>query len=199
MENHLPRFGKGRQGDSRRIYRQDCEGAGVGFFRVGIELTTGSEVLEAVSDGVIHVQGGPDPCFAQPCTIAAAGTPAAQTFTACGDVACDLIAEVTLGDQDGFDVSFDAGDPEGGVQWRLFYLREADSPANPADQLGVEILTGSGNVAAVVFLTIDLVLGDYDLGVSATDSGLTIAETVEADGDNSRIVTVMGPVVRVVP
>lgn len=174
-------------------------GAGVGFYRVGIQVATNGEVIEALSDGVIHVQGGPDPCFAQPCTLAAATTPASQTIAACGGLTCDLVVNISEGDQDGVNVAFDAGDPEGNVQWRLFYLRDADSNANPADQLGIEILTGSGNVALISFLTVELARGDYELGVSATDSGLSIAETVAVDGDNSRIVTVLGPVVRVGP
>lgn len=174
-------------------------GVGVGFYRVGIQLTTGGQVIEAVSDGVIQVQGRPDPCFAQPCTVAAAGTPADQTFTGCGELICVRVVEIPEGDQDGVTVSFDAGDPDGDVQWRLFFLRDTDSISNPADQLGEQILIGSGNVAFVAFSTADLLPGDFELGVSATDSGLSIAQTVEADGDNSRIVTVLGPVVRVVP
>ena len=170
-------------------------GAGVGFFRVGIEVTTDGQVIEAFSDGVIQVQGRPDPCFAQPCDPAGAG----QTLDACGGLVCDRFHEVTVGDQDGVNISFDAGDPEGAVEWRLFYLRETDSTANPADQLGVEILTGSGNLGVVAFVTVELPVGDFELGLSATDSGMSVAETVEFDGNDDRIVTVFGPVVRVVP
>ncbi|MCH6576157.1 MAG: hypothetical protein IH795_13335, partial [Bacteroidetes bacterium] len=68
--------------------------AGVGFFRVGIEVTTDGQVIEAFSDGVSEVQGRPDPCFAQPCTTVGAG----QTYNACGGQVCDLIHDVTLAD-----------------------------------------------------------------------------------------------------
>ena len=173
-------------------------GAGVGFFRVGIEVTTDGQVIEALSDGVIHVQGRPDPCFTQPCDPAASG----QTLNGCGGLVCDRFHEVTVGNQDGVNISFDAGDPEGVVQWRLFYLRGTDSAANPADQLGVEILTVSGNIHVDVrFETgaLGLAVGEYELGLSATDSGMSVAGTVGFDGNNDRIVTVFGPVVRVVP
>ncbi|MCH7592402.1 MAG: hypothetical protein IH989_06465, partial [Planctomycetes bacterium] len=170
-------------------------GAGVGFFRVGIEVTTDAQVIEAFSDGVIQVQGRPDPCFTQPCDPATSG----QTLNGCGGLVCDRFHDVTVGNQDGVNIAFDAGDPEGAVKWRLFYLRETDSTGNPADQLGVEILTGSGNLGIVAFVTLELALGDYELGLSATDSGMSVAETVAFDGNDDRIVTVFGPVVRVVP
>lgn len=171
------------------------DGAGVGFFRVGIEVPTDEGVIEAFSDGVIQVQGRPDPCFTQPCDPASSG----QTLDGCGGLVCDRFHDVTVGDQDGVNISFDAGDPEGVVAWRLFYLRETDGTGNPADQLGVEILVGSGNLGLVAFVTLELVVGDYELGISATDSGMSVAETVEFDGNDDRIVTVFGPVVRVVP
>lgn len=174
--------------------------AGIGFYRVGIVLTVDGEEIEALSDGVIGVQGRPDPCFVLPCEIAAATTPAVETYTGCDDVICDLIFEVDLEDTESLTVAFDAGDPENLVQWRLFYLLVGtDSKNNPADQLGTVILTGSTNIGLVEFLLIDLVAGDYELGISATDSGLSVAGTVTTDGDDDRIVTVFGPIVRILP
>lgn len=174
--------------------------AGVGFFRVGIMITVDSEEIEALSDGVIEVQGPPDPCFVQPCKIAAAATPVVETYTACNDVICDLILEVDLEVTETITVAFDAGDPENLVQWRLFYLLVGfDTKSNPADQLGTEILTGSTNIGLIEFLVTDLAVGDYELGISATDSGLSVVGTVDADGDDGRIVTVFGPIVRILP
>jgi hypothetical protein len=100
-------------------------------------------------------------------------------------------------------ISFDAGDPEGDVQWRLFYLSETDSRELPPDQLGTQIgPPGSGNVGNATLSTSGLNPGDYELGLSATDSGMSIANTVAA-GDLERIVTIpntatRGPIVRVV-
>lgn len=176
------------------------DASGVGFFRVGLSITADGEEIVALSDGVIQVQGSPDPCFVLPCTIADSGTPAAETFLACGDTLCDLIAEVDNTEQDSVNVSFDAGDPEGAVQWRLFYCGESDcDPLIPADQIGTEILTGNGNVGLVAFLVAELSPDDYQLGISATDSGLSVAGTVAVDGDNNRIATVFGPIVRIIP
>ena len=39
--------------------------------------------------------------------------------------------------------------------------------------------------------------GDYEVGVAATDTGLSVASTVTAD-ELDRIVTVFGPIIRVV-
>ena len=176
-------------------------GAGVGFYRVGIEVTTNGQTIEAFSDGVIHVQGRPAPCFTRPCNVSVAGAAAGVTFDACGGLVCDLVNVVAAGDADGVDILFDAGDPEGAVEWRLFYLDATESCANPSEQLGTQILTGSGNVppSVINFLTAELPVGDFQIGLSATDSGMSVAETAEFDGDDDRIVTVCGPVVRIVP
>ena len=137
--------------------------AGIGFYRVGIEFSLNGVSDDAESDAVIHVQGSPDPIFVQP----------SQTHT-----------QVSQG-TDVF-ISFDVRDPEVDVQWRLFYLSEMDSRVVPAAQLGKELKTGSGNAGTYTLNTEALAPGDYQLGVSATDSGSSIALTSDAD----RIVTI---------
>lgn len=141
--------------------------AGVGYFRVGILFALGNSTDEiAESDAVIQVQGPPDPIFILP---------------------PDDINEIVQGDP--VQISFDIRDPDAIAQWRLFYYSPNDPLDDPADELGIEITSGSGNVGSVSFPTTDLTLGDHRLGLSATDSGRSIALTVEA-GDSHRIVTI---------
>ena len=147
--------------------------AGVGYFRVGIEFSLNGVEDDAESQAVIQVQGSPAPVFIQP----------TQT-----------LMQVSQG-TDVF-ISFDCRDPEGIVQWRLFYL------SDPADELGTGLATGSGNVGMFTLPTDDLVPGDYQLGVSATDSGESVAVTV-ANGESDRIVTIpntttTAPILRVI-
>ena len=163
---------------SNRAFSFDPGAAGVGYFRVGIIMMVGAEEIIAECAGTIHVQGPPNPFFIQP---------------------SDAITTKFVGD-DVF-ISFDAGDPEGDVKWRLFYLTAADPRGNPPDQLGTLISTGSGNIGSATFSTVGLSAGDYELGISATDSGFSIATTV-ANGDTDRIVTIpnasqAGPIIRV--
>ncbi|MBI1826625.1 MAG: FG-GAP repeat protein [Planctomycetes bacterium] len=154
--------------------------AGVGFFRVGIMYQlNGADQTPVESTGVINVQGPPDPIFIQP---------------------AQAILQVRQGDQ--VVISFDCRDPEDQVQWRLFYLGEHDDPNAPADQLGTLISVGSGNAGTATVSTGGLDFGDYQLGVSATDSGQSVAATATS-GDSSRIVTIpnataTAPIIRVV-
>ncbi len=150
--------------------------SGPGEFLVGLEVTPpGGETIDILSAGRIQVLGPPDPRFIQP---------------------VDSVTTVQRGD-DVF-VSFDAGDPEDNAQWRLFLLAEADSRATSADLLGEEISTGTGNVGSAIISTSDLEPGDYQLGLSATDSGDSVVRTA-TQGDPSRIITITnGPVIRVV-
>ena len=80
--------------------------------------------------------------------------------------------------------------------WRLFRLGPNDNTTAPADQLGTQLDTGSGNVASYIMSTDNLSANQYQLGLSATDTGSSIAATV-ADGDSDRIVTVFGPIIDV--
>lgn len=151
----------------RMAFNFDPGEAGVGYFRVGILFDLADQTdLSAESNSTIEVQGPPDPIFILP---------------------PDDINAVISGQT--VQIAFDARDPQAIVQWRLFYFTPQDPLDNPANQLGTEIATGSGNVGNVTLLTEDLPLGDYQLGLSATDSGQSIASTV-ANGEFRRIVTV---------
>ncbi|MGD2109914.1 MAG: hypothetical protein PVI86_11035, partial [Phycisphaerae bacterium] len=147
---------------------------GVGYFKVGIMLERGSSTAEALSAGVIQVEGPPNPRFIRPVTE---------------------FVEVLQGTD--IPVAFDAGDPENDVQWRLFFLSESDSPNSPPDELGTLMAVGVGNVGGATLNTAGLQSGLYQLGLSATDSGSSVSSTVSA-GNLARIVTVLGPTVRVV-
>lgn len=142
--------------------------AGVGFFRAGVLVTlTTNEQITAESSGVIHVEGPPDPSFLLPATS---------------------LTVVERGDP--VQIRFDAGDPENVVQWRLFHLDSNDPVNVPPDQLGTQIgPLGSGNIGEFTLETNDLAFGDYTLGVSATDSGASVPQTV-ARGDADRVVTI---------
>jgi len=99
-------------------------------------------------------------------------------------------------------VSFDIRDPEGDVQWRLFYFSESDLRNGLEDDLGTELATGSGNAATFSLNTNSLDPGDYQFGISATDSGSSISATV-ANEEYDRIVTIPNiatptPIIRVV-
>lgn len=149
--------------------------AGVGLFRVGVLMNVDTEEIIVQSSGTIQVQGPPNPMFVRPSEP--------LTFVQAG-------ASV--------EVSFDVGDPEGDALWRLFFLATDDDPDLPADQLGTEIAVASatGNSGMVLFQTAGLAPGEYELGLSATDSGSTVAGTV-VNGESDRIVTVLGPTIRV--
>ncbi len=144
----------------------DPQEAGVGFYRLGIEFSINGEEEDAESEAAVEVQGAPDPIFILP----------SQSITS-----------VTKGQR--VTISFDVQDPEDDVQWRLFYLSESDSRSNPADQLGTALATGSGNAETFSFDTDSLEPGDYQLGISATDSGSSIEQTVER-GESYLIVTI---------
>jgi hypothetical protein len=166
---------------TNRAFSFDPAAAGIGYYRVGlIVMVDGVELTPTpLSTGVIQVQGPPEPRFIQP---------------------ADAVTGVWKGDD--LFISFDAGDPEGDVRWRLFYLAESDSRDNPPDELGTQIKTGSGNVGSATLSTSSMNAGEYEIGLSATDSGFTIATTV-ANGDLDRIVTIpndlqSGPIIRVV-
>lgn len=156
-----------------RTFNFDPAAAGIGFFRVGIFVVDEANELVAESTGIIQVQAPPNPVFIQPTEPVTEVAPGAEVF-----------------------VSFDAGDPEGDAQWRLFYLGPNDPGSDLPDELGTQIAVGSGNVGTGTFLTEGLPAGDYVLGVSATDSGSSVAATV-AGGNINQIVTVFGPIVRI--
>ncbi len=151
---------------SNKFFDFDPSEADVGYYRVGVSFTVGGDADSADGAGVIQVQGPPDPIFIQP----------AQ--------------QVTVVEQGGVvTVSFDARDPEDQVQWRLFYLDSNDTVSAPPDRIGTQLAIGQGNAGTVSFRTEGLAVGDYTLGLSATDSGLSVSDTVAA-GQTDRIVTI---------
>ncbi len=151
----------------RKAFSFDPGEAGVGFYRVGVLFTVDGEEEAVESAGVIHVEGSPNPVFIQPPS--------------------DVITEVVRGTV--VTISFDVGDPENDAQWRLFILSPFDSRLNPPDQLGEQLAVGLGNAGLFSLDTSELELLDYQLGLSATDSGASVADTV-ARGEEDRIVTV---------
>ncbi len=145
----------------------DPGAAGTGFYRFGILVSVDGVELDPVEGtAVAEVQGPPEPTFVLP--------EQAVTTIVPGD-------EVLI--------TFDAGDPENRVQWRLFLLGENDSRADPADELGMELATGTGNTGLYILSTVDLAIAGYEIGISATDTGKSIAATVSA-GFGDRIVTI---------
>lgn len=164
----------------RLAFSFDPGESGVGYFRVGILFELGSATGEtAESNGVIEVQGPPDPVFILP---------------------ANDINEVVSGET--VQIAFDARDPQAIVQWRLFYFTPQGDLDGPIDMLGTEIASGSGNAGNAEWLTEDVPLGDYRLGLSATDSGASVAATVAA-GEINRIVTIptvggTTPIVRII-
>ncbi len=163
--------------------------AGSGKYQVGITIVTadGSTSLDALSEGRILVEGLPEPKFVLPIA----------------DVDQDF-ATVNRGDD--VLVTFDAGDPENDVQWRVFYLdnltdceRIVDLPSVAVDELGTQVGSpGSGNVGSVTLATADLNAGCYQLGISATDSGSSIATTVDRGNADLIVTNIAGPIVLVI-
>ncbi|MFQ5413467.1 MAG: integrin alpha [Phycisphaerae bacterium] len=150
-----------------------------GFYQLGLILTVGGEEIQVLSPGTIEVEGPPSPTFILP----------VQPLT-------DIVAGASVL------VSFDAGDPENNVAWRLFYLI-TDSPTVPDSDLTVPIgqrgtelavSQGTDNFGSFTWATDGLAAGTYELCVSATDSGASVAATSLA-GQSASIVTVHGPVV----
>ena len=150
---------------TNQAFSFDPADAGVGFYRVGLLYLLGGAEQTKESKGAIQVQGIPEPIFVQP---------------------SEALVEVIAGDE--LTISFDVQDPEGEVQWRLFYLDADDALSDPPDILGVQLAVGSGNVGTTTWDTTDVAEGDHRLGLSATDSGFSIADTVDR-GELDRIVT----------
>lgn len=162
-----------------QVFSFDPGEAGVGFFRVGILFLLDGVEDDAESQAVIHVQGTPDPIFILP---------------------TEALTQVQKGTE--VTVSCNVNDPEGDVQWRLFYLSETDLRNVLEDRLGTALATGTGNAVTFNFNTKSLDPGVYQLGISATDSGASIAATV-ASGRSDRIVTIPNtttttPILRVI-
>ena len=158
-----------------RQFKFDPKAAGVGFYRLGLIYTVGSEEFLAESEGIVQVRGVPDPEFIRP----------------------ETAIKIAVQGEDVL-VYFDAKDPEGDARWRLFYLNlsrgeSVDDAVHPGS-LGTELAVGSGNTCYTCsFPTGSLLPGEYKLGLSATDSGFSVAAT-----SANRVVTATGPEIWVV-
>ena len=113
------------------------------------------------------------------------------------------VTAVGLGDT--VHISFEAGNgnDDDNIQWRLFYLAENDPRGAPADQLGTELLIGSGRLGSFEWDMTGLLAGSYRLGLTATDSGFSVARSVSL-GFEHLIVTIPNdsapsPTVRIDP
>lgn len=143
-----------------------------GSYRIGVSYVSATGTRQSVlSTGVLHVQGLPEPVFIAP------------------EEDVEPVAGETV------QIIVDMGDPEADVAWRVFYISDASAPEIediPDTELGVignELGAGTGNVANLQWLTESVALGTYRIGVSATDTGFSVAQTA-SDGDGDRIVTV---------
>jgi len=144
----------------------DPGAAGVGCYRFGVLVTVDGVELDPVDgDAAVEVQAPPDPSFVLPET----------------DLTVLTTAQVLI--------RIDAGDPQNEVAWRLFILREEDSRTVSPDQLGQELARGTGNVGEYTLSASDYGPGNYEIGVSATDTGDSVTATV-AEGLTARIVTI---------
>lgn len=143
-----------------------------GSYRIGVRYVSATGTSQSVfSTGVLHVQGLPEPVFIAP------------------EEDVEPVAGETV------QIIVDMGDPEADVAWRVFYISDASAPEIediPDTELGLignELGAGTGNVANLQWLTESVALGTYRIGVSATDTGFSVAQTA-SDGDGDRIVIV---------
>lgn len=148
------------QAGNNKAFNFDPMAAGVGVFRVGIIVTVNGEQIRVTSSDVIVVEDTPHPLFINPL----GGT------------------TTTVRQGDTFIVKLDAGDPENDVQWRLFYLEENDPlVVDDGELVGNDLDTGSGNVVEFTFIASNFEPGLYELGLSATDSGSSVEDTIDLE------------------
>lgn len=139
-----------------------------GVYRVGLNLSNASETLTVLSPGTFRIASLPTPEFVLP-------NQNLSLLPGSGSVS----------------IRASLGDPENAIQWRLFFIQAGETTDGvPAGELGEQITTGQSNEAIATWLTVGLALGNYRIGISVTDSGMSVAET-SAQGDEDRIVTVL--------
>ena len=138
----------------------------LGIYRIGLVLSDASGSVKVYSQGTIEVTTLPTPTFEAP----------SQNRTIVPGTAIEL--------------RIDLGDAENAVQWRLFYIDvNATVTGTPIDQLGTAITTGDEDFVIFTWNTSSVPFGTYRVGISVTDSGQSIAQTVAA-GDSNEILTV---------
>ncbi|MCK4658384.1 MAG: hypothetical protein KAV82_02585 [Phycisphaerae bacterium] len=132
-----------------------------GFYRVGIRGTVGGKEVRCVSTGTL-----------------------VTTATALPEIiAPDENIEIEVGDD--IVIELDMHDPAGNLHWRLFYIGIDESIDVPEDELGTKIWSGRGDTNPILWSTDTVIPGDYRLGLSTTDSGMTVVETFAASGGDS--------------
>ncbi|MHC4066724.1 MAG: hypothetical protein ACYSUI_19790, partial [Planctomycetota bacterium] len=142
-----------------------------GDYLVGVSYIMAGSTQAVFSTGVLRVQGLPEPAFVAP------------------------TADVPLTTGETVQIIVDMGDPEGDVAWRVFFINDETAPAVedilPEDLglIGNELGAGTGNVANLIWSTESVALGIYRIGVSATDTGFSVAQTAST-GAGDRIVTI---------
>ncbi len=165
------------EGESQ-AFSFDPQTSGAGYHRLGLLITSGEEQVTVLSDGTVHVQSPPSPSFVLP---------------------SGAITEVTVDEQ--VLIKFDAGDLDDNAQWRLFYFSASDSLSGAISTYGTQLAIGSGNVGSYTLSTEGFALGDYQLGLSVTNNGETVADAV-TNGNEEYIVTIPNgtstPILRVV-
>lgn len=141
-----------------------------GLYRVGLNLSAGTLSVKVLSQGTFRLTDLPVPVFSLPNQ----------------DIA-------TIPGSNPVAIQATVGDPENAVNWRVFFI-PAGTPIDgvPAGQLGTAIDTGRANEAIVSWSTAGIALGDYQIGISVTDSGQSVVQT-SSDGNEDRIVTVLNP------
>ena len=90
------------------------------------------------------------------------------------------VGVTTVHSGDTVPISFNAGNDDDNVQWRLFYLTENDPTDVPAGELGTQLMIGSGNLGSFDWDTSAVSDGSYRLGLSVTDSGLSVAQSISS-------------------
>lgn len=136
-----------------------------GFYQLRIV----GNAFESFSRGTIEIQGPPSPLFIEP--------------------AEDI--SVTVGDS--VSIVADVGDPQGQAQWRLFFVDSDAEQVQEGQLAGTQLLgrrlgEGSDNPVTFTWDTTNVDAGVYRLGLSATDSGFSVAGAVAA-GKVGTIVT----------
>jgi FG-GAP repeat len=147
-----------------------------GFYQVVVQAGG----VSYPSQGTIEIQGPPSPLFIEPSsdlTVAAGAT---------------------------VNISADVGDPQGSAQWRLFY-QDSDADLSQEGQagggalLGTRIAEGAGSTVTVSWDTQSIPLGTYRFGLSATDTGTSVADAVSAGRADSIVTAYSVAVVEVTP
>ena len=166
----------GLQAGADNSFVFDTTGLRPGFYRLFVQ----ADDLILPSQGTIEIQGPPSPLFLEPAT------------------------NMTVNAGEFVQVSADIGDPQGSARWRLFY-QGANDPLDEEGQttdgslLGTRLTEGAGNTVDFRWDTSNVPQGEYRLGLSATDSGLSIGGAVDAGRADSIVTSYNNFVITILP